>query len=165
MNTRHLTLLAVAALATSLGCRKDDPQKDLAISDVETYWVVEAPKGQTQAIAPAIRLTLTNVSSDTLDSIQAAGAFRREGEDWGGDWQQLATGRKPLLPGKTMVVVLRSGEGRYTSTGSPEEMLKAEAFRDPVATVHLRVGTSNWVQMISATVERRIGARSVQDMR
>jgi hypothetical protein len=165
MKPRLPLLVGLCALLLCGACRKGDPKKDLRVSDVETYWVVETPKGQTQAIAPAIRLTLENVSGGPLDSIYAAAGFRRDGEEWGGDWQQVASRKKPLAPGKTLVVVLRSGEGRYTSTGDPEGMLRVEAFRDPVATVHLRVGTSPWIQVTSATIERRIGSRAVQDMR
>jgi len=165
MKPRWPLLVGLAVLLLCGACRKDDPKKDLRVSDVETYWVVEAPKGQTQAIAPAIRLTLSNASSDTLDSVFAAAGFRREGEEWGGDWQQVASRKKPLPPGKSIVVVLRSGEGRYTSTGEPEGILRVEAFRDAVATVHVRVGTSAWVQVAAATVERRIGTRAVQDLR
>lgn len=162
----RLPFLVGFALVFSCGaCRKDDPNKDLRFTDVETYWVVESPKGQTQAIAPAIRLTIENVSPDALDSIQVAAAFRREGEDWGGDWQQAVSRKKPLGPGKSVVVVLRSGEGHYTSTGDAEGMLRVETFRDAVATVHVRVGRSTWVQMASATVERRIGSRTIQDLR
>ena len=158
--------MTVVGLAVAAGsaCRGGDPSKDLRVADVETYWVVEAPKGQTQAISPAIRLTIQNISPGTLDSIQAAAGFRREGEEWGGDWQQAASRKKPLPAGQSLVLVLRSGEGHYTSTGDPEGMLRVEEFRDATVTVHLRVGTSKWVPVASATVDRRIGSRTIQDM-
>lgn len=156
-----LTLAAAAA-----ACATHDPQKELVIRDVETYWVVDSPKGETQYISPAVRFHLQNKTSEPIRSIQATANFKRVGEqeNWGSAWEQVTPAGKPLDPGKEALVVLRS-DGRYTSTtDDPASMFKHELFKDARAEVFVRVGASNWSKMAEAPIERRIGAKEAREL-
>jgi len=157
---------AVLCLALLGSCRTHDPQKELAVSDVETYWVVDSPKGATQYISPAVRFRLHSKTDKPIRAIQAMANFKRVGEqeNWGSAWEQVTQAANPLGPGKEVLVVLRS-DGHYTSTTpDPESMFKHELFKDARAEVFVRVGSSNWTRMTEVAIERRIGAKSVQEL-
>lgn len=156
--------LMLAVLAAAAACHRPDPQAEVALSDVETYWAVDRPSGGTQYIAPVVRFRLHNKSPRQLRSIQASSTFRIKGETqtWSGAFQQVApVAGKPLGPGQSTLVVLKpEGEGRYSSTVAPEEMLAHQSFRDVWVEMFVRVGSSGWTKMGQADVERRIGARA-----
>ncbi len=157
------TLLLAASLGAA-GCKVPDPKAELEISGIETYWVVDPAKGETQFIAPAIRFEVRNKGTEARSQIQATASFHHkgdEGTDWGSDWQQIVPAGKPLGPGQSLLVVLRS-DARYTQSGPPESMFQNPAFRDATTDVFLRVGSSSWVKFGRAEIERRIGSRSVQ---
>lgn len=163
MPRRTLGFILLAAMA---GCRTHDPKQELEVADVETYWVVDSPKGATQYISPAVRFRLRNKTPEALPAIQATANFKRIGETegWGSAWEQVTQAGKPLAPGKDTLVVLRS-DGRYTSTtDDPESMFKHELFKDARTEVFVRVGSSNWVRMADATIDRRIGARGAREL-
>jgi hypothetical protein len=158
---RALGALLVCA-ASLPGCKAPDPKAELAVSNVETYWAIDAPKGQTQYIAPAVKLTVTNKGQKTWSSIVAAATFRRKGEadSWGGDSAIVASSKKPLGPGQS-TTVLMSSDGRYYSEGTPESMFAHALFKDATVEVFLRVGPSEFAKFAQADVERRVGSRSV----
>jgi hypothetical protein len=155
----------LAVLAAAGACHTPDPKAEVALSDVETYWAVDRPSGGTQYIAPVVRFHLQNKSARAIRSIQASGTFRLKGEaqSWSGAFQQVApVGGKALQPGQSVLVVLKpEGEGRYTSTVTPEEMLAHKNFKDVTVEVFVRVGSSGWTPMTDKVdVERRISAHS-----
>lgn len=161
--TRFSKSLFGAALALVLsGCHPPDPNAELELANLETYWVVDSAAGQTTFIAPAVRFEVKNKGNEPRGSIQATATFRRKGESesWGSDWRQVVPAGKPLAPGASVLVVLRS-DGRYSSTGTPESMLQHQLFKDANVEVFLRLGSSGWVKFASSDVERRIGAKSV----
>lgn len=163
--TRTLLRALVPLLAlAAAGCKAPDPKAELEVSGIETYWVVDAAKGGEQYIAPAIRFELHNKGGEVQDAVLATAAFYhkgQQGETWGSDWQQVVPTGRPLKPGGSVIVVLRS-DARYHSQGEPESMFKHEAFQDATVEVFLRLGPSPWVKFGQAEIERRIGSRSVQ---
>jgi hypothetical protein len=154
----------MAVLAAAGACRTPDPQAEVALSEVETYWAVDRPSGSTQYIAPVVRFRLSNKSARPIRSIQASATFRLKGEGqaWSGAFQQVApVSGQPLQPGQGTLVELKpEGEGRYSSTVPPEEMLAHKSFKDVSVEVFVRVGSSGWTKMTQADVDRRIGAHA-----
>ncbi len=158
MRLRRPAVIAAAALALA-GCRSHDAAKELAISGIETYWIVDSPQQGQNYISPAVRFRLKNVSPQMLGSIQARARFPGPdpGEPWGSIQEQVSTWRRPLAPGQDVVVTVRS-VGRYHAAADPEDMLRSPGFRDPRAEIFVRIGASNWALLGQAAVERRIGA-------
>jgi hypothetical protein len=169
MSLRAGLALGLAALLAP-ACRAPDPRAELEVADLEAYFVLDAPRGDTQYLAPAVRFRVRNKGAKPARSIQANAVFRRAGEEdkaWSGDWLQVVQANKPLAPGAATPILLMKprDEGRYYSTGAPETMFEHRLFRDVKVDVFLRLGSSPWTKMAEAKVERRIGARSVQESR
>ena len=158
---------ALAALVFSGGtaCRSHDPAKELAVSGVETFWIVDSPQQGQNFIAPAVRFRLKNIGPQTLGSIQARARFPAPDQEefWGSIQEQVSTWSRPLEPGREAVVTVRSA-GRYHSPADPEDILRSPAFKDPRVEVFVRIGSSNWAVLAETTVARRIGAPGVQDL-
>ena len=146
-------------------CRAPDPVQIVKISDVETHWAVDNSQVGTQYIAPVVRLKLTNMSAEPQGSIDITATFRRKGDPatWGGDFRQVSTRREPLGPGQSTDLVLKS-DTRYYSNGPTEGMFTHVEFKDTNVQLFVRVGRSKWTKFSELIdVERRIGAKSVQD--
>jgi hypothetical protein len=157
-----LVLVAACPLAD---CKSHDPKQELDVDGVETYWVMDSQKGDTQYMSPAIRFRVRNKSPEPILSIQATATFRREGEEenWGSAWEQVTPAKKPIPAGKDVVVVLRS-DGRYTSSGPADSMFAHPQFKDTRVEVFLRVGSSGWVKMAESPIERRVGSKTVEPL-
>jgi len=163
--SRRAGLSLGLALLVAAACRAPDPRAELEVVESDAYFVLDAPIGDTQYLAPAVRFRVRNRTARPVRSIQANVVFRRvgeEGQTWGADWQQVSPAGNPLPPGEAALVVMKS-DGRYYSTGPPQTMFEHKLFRDVKVDVFLRVGSSAWTKMAEAKVERRIGARSVQE--
>lgn len=157
-------LLALPLLVSLGACRAPNPKQELEVRELETYWAVDPAKGETQYLAPVVRLHLRDKGAQPLKAIQATATFRRKGEEtltWGSDWKQVIPSSKPLLPGQEVFVELKS-DARYYSTGPPESMFQHKLFKDATVEVFVRIGSSGWVKMAAVEVERRIGSKSVQ---
>lgn len=160
-----MRLRVAAAALVLVSCKTPDPKGIVRVSDIETHWAVDA-QSDTQYIAPVVRFTLTNAGSEPQGSIDVTATFRRKGEaqTWGGDYRQVSTRQKPLGPGQSEALVLKS-DTRYYSNGPVEGMFTHADFKDTTVQLFVRVGRSQWTQMSEQIdVERRVGARSVQDM-
>lgn len=160
-----LAVVAIAGIAAAAACQHHDPKQELEVLDPETYWILDSPRGKTQYMAPAIRLRVRNRSPEALRAIQATATFRRTGEDesWGSASEQVTRASRPLEPGKDVVVVLRS-DGHYTSPGTPEMMFAHALFKDVRVEVFVRVGSSEWVKVAEAPIERRVGSKTVEPL-
>jgi hypothetical protein len=157
------TLVLLAGL--NIACNRHDPAAELEVFDIETYWIVDAPRDGQNFIAPAIRFRLRNTSPAALSSVQARARFPGTAEDepWGSIQEQVSHWREPLEPGEDRLVTVRS-VGRYQAAADPEDMFRSPGFRDPRAEVFVRIGNSNWAKLAEAAVERRIGAPGVQGL-
>jgi hypothetical protein len=157
---------ALAVLvAAAAGCSRHDPANELALSGVETYWIVDSPQQGQNYVAPAVRFHLKNVSAHTLGSVQARARFPApdQRDAWGSIQEQVSTWSRPLEPGKEAIVTVRCA-GRYHAAADPEDILRSPAFKDPRVEVYVRIGASNWAKMAEAAVERRIGAPESQHL-
>ena len=154
-----------AALLVTAACSAPEPLKIVKVSGVETHWAVDNSEVGTQYIAPVVRFELTNVSAEPQGSIDVTATFRRKGESatWGGDYRQVSTRREPLGPGQSTALVMKS-DTRYYSNGPTEGMFTHAEFKDTTVELFVRVGRSKWTKLGEMMdVERRIGAKSVQD--
>ncbi len=145
-------------------CRSHDAAKELAVSGVETFWIVDSPQQGQNFVAPAVRFRLKNVSAETLGSVQARARFPSPDQDetWGSIQEQVSTWSRPLDAGREAVVTVRSA-GRYHAPADPEDILRSPAFKDPRVEIFVRIGSSNWAMLAEAPVSRRIGAPGVSD--
>ena len=153
---------AISALALALAgvsCRSHDPSRELTVSGVETYWIVDSPQRGQNYISPVVRFRLKNVSSEPLGSVQARAKFPATGQEetWGSIQEQVSTWRRPLAAGHETLVTVRSA-GRYHAAAEPEDMLRSPGFQDPKVEVFVRIGASEWALVAQSAVERRIGA-------
>jgi len=162
-SSRAVALFAIALGSARLAaCRTHDPARELQVSGIETYWIVDSPRQGQNYIAPTVRFRLKNRGNDPLGAIQARARFPAPDQDevWGSIQEQVATWRNPLGPGMEREVTVRSA-GRYHASAEPEDMLRSPAFRDPRVEIFVRIGSSNWAVLGDAVVERRIGAPGV----
>jgi hypothetical protein len=161
MRRAHAAVLAL--LCVLAACRSHDAARELKVDAIETYWIVDSPQEGQNYVAPAVRFRLTNVSRETLGSVQARARFPAADQDevWGSIQEQVSTWQRPLEPGRDVVVTVRSA-GRYHSPADPEDILRAPGFRDPKVEIYVRIGSSNWAMLGQADVQRRIGAPGAQ---
>lgn len=160
---RALQLVTLLFALPQAACESHDPQRELLLSELETHWAVDAAVGDRQYIAPVVRFQVKSRASEPLRTVQATATFRRKGEeqlDWGSAWERVTLPSKPLLPGQSVAVVLKS-DGRYYSSGEPETFFQHKQFKDAKVTVYLRVGSSQWVKFAESDVERRIGTKAL----
>jgi hypothetical protein len=155
-----------AALALALaGCAAPDAKTELEIQGLETYWAIDSPAGGTQFLAPVVRFTVRNKGAKARRSIQATATYRREGETqaWSSAYWKVAPVKDAsLAPGGTAPAMLKpEGEGRYTSTGSPDAMFAHPAWKDVSAEIFMRVDSSTLVSFGTFPIERRIGSRGI----
>jgi len=156
---------ASVLLSLAAACQSHDPAKELVVSGVETYWIVDSPQAGQNFVAPVVRFRLKNVGPATLGSVQARARFPAPDQDpiWGSIQEQVSTWSRPLERGREAVVTVRSA-GRYHAPVEPEDILRSPAFKDPRVEVFVRIGSSSWALLAEAPVTRRIGAPGVQDL-
>src|SRR5687767_11993533 len=163
MRPRQLCLALM--LAPLLSCKSPDPQSLLEVSGLEAYWAVDPQTGDTRYIAPAVRLHVKNKGSEALRSVQATATFRRKGEaqTWGSDWQQLSSSARPLGPGESALVLLKS-DARYSSpVVDPEAMFAHQLFKDARREVFPRVGSPPWTKCADRASAPNSGSKTVQE--
>lgn len=163
MLPRTAALALAAAAATA--CKAHDPGKELAVSAIETFWVVDSPQQGQNFVAPAVRFHLKNTGSQALRSVDARARFPAPDQDepWGSIQEQVSSWQRPLNPGQVAVVTVRSA-GRYHSAADPEDILRSPGFKDPRVQIYVRIGASPWAMLGEAPVERRIGAPGAQSL-
>jgi hypothetical protein len=156
---RSLALLACLS-SFEIGCRFVDPKTALEVQDLDGYWVIDTEKSATNYIAPSIVFTLKNKTSEPIGDIEATATFKRKGEDslWGDSFVIIANHNKPLGPGQTTRVEMRSNADYYTPGApvEPEIMFKHGLFRDATVDLFVRVGRSGFVKLAKTEVPRRL---------
>jgi hypothetical protein len=156
-----LSFLGILPLfVVTVACGSADAKAVLEVQHLEGYWVVDQEKSPTNYIAPTIRFELKNKGTEPLGNVQATATFRRKGEDseWGDAFVTIANRDKPLGPGLSTSVEMRSNADYYTPGApvAPEIMFQHGLFRDATVEVFIRVGRSGWVKMASAELPRRL---------
>ena len=154
---------AAASLLVLAACMAPDPKAEMEVVSLETYWAIDSPSGGTQYLAPVVRFGLKNKGAKSR-SVQAMATLRRQGEAiaWSSAFTKVLQPHGELAPGQTAPVLLKpEGEGRYTSTGSPEGMFQHPEWKDVSAEVFLRVDNSEWTKFGTYPIERHIGSKEI----
>ena len=145
------------------GCRSHDAAKELAVSGIETYWVVDSPQAGRElrrargALPPEEHGQGAARLGRRPRALPRAGPGRGLGFDPGAG-QPLEEAPRS---GQEVTVTVRSA-GRYHSKAEPEDILRSPGFKDPKAEIYVRIGASPWAMLGEAAVERRIGAPGSQ---
>lgn len=155
-------LLLGATLGAS-SCAAPDPKALLKVTEVETYWVLDPSRTEIRYLAPTVRFRVENVSQETLISVDATAAFKRDGSDeaWGSGFFRLTEGTKRLAPGARVLVTM-SSDARYALDGEPETAFTNPSFKSINTKFFLRVGSSPWVEFGGASVENVIGSKDAR---
>jgi hypothetical protein len=104
-----------------------------------------------------------NISDETLITVDATAAFKRDGSDepWGSGFFRLTEGRKRLEPGAKVLVTM-SSDARYSMEGDPATAFTNPTFKPVNTKFFLRVGSSPWVEFGQASVENVIGSKDAR---
>ncbi len=155
-------LLLGATLGAS-SCAAPDPKALLKVTEVETYWVLDPSRTEIRYLAPTVRFRVENVSQETLISVDATAAFKRDGSDeaWGSGFFRLTEGTKRLAPGARVLVTM-SSDARYALDGEPATAFTNPSFKSINTKFFLRVGSSPWVEFGGASVENVIGSKDAR---
>lgn len=159
-SVRRRQLLAILPVLVWGGCGSVDPKATVEVQQLEGYWVLDTQKSQTNYITPTIHFEIKNKTSGVVNNIDATATFHRKGEEslWGDCFVTIASRSRPLGPGQSTSVEMRSS-GDYYTPGAPVEpeiMFKHGLFRDATVDLFLRVGRSGFVKMGSTVVPRRL---------
>ena len=163
MAPHSIRLACMVSAALLVGACVPDPLKEVAVSDLEAYWVVDTPVGETNRIAPAVRFKVTSKGAKKF--IEAQASFHRKSQaqgEWGNAFAPVTQAGKPMATGEGRVVTLVMEEGHYTGSVPPEDLLHNPAFSDVHVLVFIRVGSSSWVKMAEVDAERRIGTHALE---
>ena len=67
--------LGVALCLALAGCGAPDPKSEVEMLNLETYWAIDSPSGNTQYLAPVVRFDLRNQGRKSR-SVQAMATLR-----------------------------------------------------------------------------------------
>jgi hypothetical protein len=152
-----LALLLLAGAATACIPADRPIPETLAATDVSSGWYDVGVENGKNKLSPSITLTVKNISSTPVASVQLNAVFRRVGEteEWGGAYVQLV-GSDGLAPGaSTKPVMLRSQLG-YTSTEPRALMLKNSLFLDTRVWVFAKLGAQQWAKLGEWPITREL---------
>jgi hypothetical protein len=155
--------LLLGALLGAAACAPGDAAKELTLSEIETYYVIDQVVGQQTYIAPAVRFRVTNSGTRVRRAIEVTGTFRIVGEKetWGSGWVRVVPPGEVLEPGRSNLVVMIS-DRRYHSPAPAERMFGHEKFQDVSVEVFARLEGSAWARVAESKIERRVGSHSAE---
>jgi hypothetical protein len=159
-STRLLVLLAGIAFSGCSSTAAQDVTQLLAATEVKTGWYDAGVENGMNKLLPTVVLTLKNVSSEPVDTVQLNAVVRRVGEteEWGGAFTK-AIGIDGLPAGaSTKPIVLRSNLG-YTGVEPRVQMLKHKQFVDAQVQVFAKHGGKQWVKLGEWPIARELLAQ------
>ena len=156
---------ALSALVLAVACAACGPTVDvtkaLEVKVVSSGWYdVGIVNGQNKLV-PAVTITVTNTSDQTLGLLQLNSLFRQQNatEEWGSAFL-TAAGSEGLGPGAAKTLTLKSNNG-YTGSGETrQEMLANTHFVDAKVEVFAKYGSTQWKKMGDFPVTRQLIEKS-----
>jgi hypothetical protein len=152
----RVTLLA-ALISTACGPTVD-LTSGLQVEVNDTGWFDAGIVQGQNKLVPAARVTIKNVSDQTLVQLQLNAQFRRvtDPEEWGYAFM-TAAGSKGLAPGATAGPFLLKSEHGYTgSDESRQDMLKNSQFVDAKVQLFAKYGSVQWVRKGEHPIRRQL---------
>jgi hypothetical protein len=152
-----LSALILAGSTTGCGGPELPIAQVLEVSDISTGWFDAGIENGKNKLSPTINLTVKNISSAPVTSVQLNAVFRRIGEteEWGGAYVQIV-GSEGLAPGaSTKPVMLRSQLG-YTGVEPRAQMLQNKLFVDVRVQVFAKRGALQWEKLGEWPVAREL---------
>ena len=146
-------LSACVALLASCG-RAPDVTSALAVQVLTTGWRDAGPVSGRNKLVPSAAVKVTNVSGETLRSVQVNAVFHRVGE--GGEWGSAflsAAGSSGLTPGSGATLTLNSERG-YTGDDPEDLMLHNHQFVDVTVDVFAKYGSGQWTRVAQSRIQR-----------
>lgn len=153
-----LRVLLTGLLLSGCGRASQDATKLLAPVDVKTGWFDAGVENRMNKLVPTVILSLKNVSSEPVSSVQLNAVIRRVGEteEWGGAFVNRAIGTDGLPPGaSTKPIALRSNLG-YTGIEPRAQMLKNSRFVDARVEVFVKHAGNQWAKIGEWPIAREL---------
>ena len=151
MGPTSKALVAVLVLASVSACGSSAQQPIINLLEpvnVRTGWFDAGVENGMNKLVPTVMLTLKNVSTEPVATVQLNAVIRRAGEteEWGGAFMKVI-GAEGLPPGATTKpIVLRSNLG-YTGIEPRAQMLKNRQFVDAHVQVFAKHGGNQWMKL------------------
>ena len=149
-------LLGLAVALTTACGQPVDVTTAVQTNVISTGWFPAGMTGGQNKIVPTVSLTMTNVSSETLNALQVNAVFRltSTNEELGSGFQPLS-GPKGLPAGvPTDTVVLKAARG-YTGTDQYDELLRNSHFVDAKVEVFVKAGSGQWTRVGEYPIARQ----------
>jgi|SRR5579871_4824173 len=151
-------LFALGALLAIFGScgRAPDVTSALAVHVLTTGWRDAGPVAGRNKLVPSAAVQVTNVSGQTLRSVQVNAVFHRAGE--GGEWGTAfvsAAGSSGLTPGAGATLTLNSERG-YTGEDPEDLMLHNRQFVDATVDVFAKYGSRQWTRLGAFAIDRHL---------
>jgi hypothetical protein len=148
-------VLALPLLAVS--CSPDvDLKQVLQVTDVSTGFHDAGIVDGKNRLVPSTTFRITRAPDADVQSVALTIAFRAEGAD--DNLDEVFLQRVPIGPdGRTEPIVARSSAG-FTGEApqSRADMLKNSNFRDITVKVFVKQSSSQWIELHTVKVERRL---------
>ena len=161
---RPLTSVA-AIVAVALCCTACGPTVDVAkaleLKIVKSGWFDAGIVNGQNKLVPAVTITITNTSDQTLGLLQVNSLFRQvtASEEWGSAFL-TAAGSEGLGPGASKTITLKSNNG-YTGSGETRlDMLANSHFVDAKVEVFAKYGSTQWKKLGDYPVTRQLIEKS-----
>ena len=153
-------LVILFGLIAFAGCGPAvDLTKGLQVLNVTTGWYDAGLVNGQNKLVPSVSFTLTNVSDQTLSSLQVNALFRFVNDpDELGSGFLTAAGSRGLAPGATTTTLtIRSQQG-YTSTDPRQDMLHNSHFVDAKVELSAKYGSGEWTRIGVYPIARQLMA-------
>jgi hypothetical protein len=151
--------LVLAAALVCGGCGPTiDLTKGLKVNVVNTGWFDAGIVNGQNKLVPSITFTLTNVSDQTLKTLQVNALFRRvtEADEWGSAFMTVS-GSDGLAPGATTSpLTIKSNLGYTGADQSRQEMLANSHFVDAKVDLFGKYGSTQWVRIGEFQITREL---------
>lgn len=152
-----ILFLLVIALATTACGKPVDLTRGLKVGAVSTGWFDAGLVDGRNKLVPTVVFTLTNVSDQTLTTLQVNALFRRvtEKDEWGSGFL-TAAGSSGLAAGATTGRLIIKSQLGYTGTEPRSDMLQNKLFVDAKVDLFVKYASTQWVKIGEYPIARQL---------